>query len=102
MSLLQSALTLSLVAGALAWSSPALACGIEGSAVRGDGSKVDGTARVSTSWNSEKAFPRNGRYTLDLGSAACGQRITVYVDGDRYTEVKLPSSGNARLDLVLR
>jgi len=29
----------------------AQACGIEGSARRTDGSRVDGTARVSASWN---------------------------------------------------
>lgn len=80
----------------------ALACGVEGTAVRGDGSKVDGTATISTSWNSKTAVPRQGRYSLDLGSAACGAKITVYVDGNQGRTVTLPSSGNARADFVVR
>lgn len=59
-----------------------LACGIQGSAVNSDGSKIDGTATVSTSWNSTKAYPRNGQYSLDLGSSACGEKVTVYLNGN--------------------
>jgi hypothetical protein len=70
---------------------------IYGTAHRRDGSKVDGTMRVSTSWNSNTAYPRNGEYNLDLGSNP-RQRITVYVDGMRYTEVHV--DGSARVDIV--
>ncbi len=70
---------------------------IYGSARRKDGSKVDGTMTVSTSWNSNKAYPRNGQYNLDLGSNP-KQRITVYVDGMRYTEVHV--DGNVCVDIV--
>ncbi len=59
---------------------------IYGSAVRSDGSKVDGTMRVSTSWNSNTAYPRGGQYRLDLGSNP-NKKITVYVDGNSYTDV---------------
>ena len=41
---------------------------INGTAVRSDSSRIDGTARVSTSWNSNVAFPTNGHYRLDVGS----------------------------------
>lgn len=82
--------------------SPALACGVQGNATRTDGSKVDGTATVSSSWNSTKAYPRGGFYSLDLGSGACGQRVTVYVNGQELGQVRLPNSGNVRADFVLK
>ena len=69
-----------------------------GSAQRPDGSRIDGTATVSTSWNGNKAYPRNGQYTLDLGSNPC-QKITVYVDGRRYSEIYV--NGDVRLDIRL-
>ena len=69
-----------------------------GSASRRDGSKIDGTATVSTSWNSHKEYPRNGQYSLDLGSNP-RQKITVYVDGSRYAEVYI--DGDLRLDIHL-
>lgn len=71
---------------------------LHGVAHRRDGSKIDGTATVSTSWNGNKAFPRNGQYALDLGSNP-RQKITVYVDGNRYAEVYV--DGEARLDIQL-
>jgi len=83
-------------------SSPAWSCGIEGTVKRPDGSKVNGTATVSTSWNGKKAVPRNGEYELELGSSACGASITVYVDGKKITSIKLPSSGNADLNIVVK
>jgi hypothetical protein len=61
--------------------SVSLACGIEGKATRTDGSKVDGTARVSTSWNRKEAYPRGGYYNLDLGSDVCGENIEIFVNG---------------------
>ena len=69
-----------------------------GSASRRDGSKIDGTATVSTSWNGNRGYPRNGQYSLDLGSNP-RQKITVYVDGSRYTEIYV--DGDFRLDIHL-
>ncbi len=77
-------------------------CGIEGSVTWSDGSKSDKSTTVSTSWNSKKAYPSKGWYTLDLGSDACGQSMTVYLDGSQGTRVTLPSSGNARVDFVAK
>lgn len=65
------------------------ACGIQGSAVNSDGSKIDGTATVSTSWNGKKAYPRDGWYSLDLGSSVCGNSITVYLDGNNGRRVRV-------------
>lgn len=59
---------------------------IYGSAKRRDGSKVDGTMRVSTSWNGNTAYPRNGEYSLDLGSNP-QKKITVYVDGSARVDI---------------
>jgi len=89
-----------LVAGAPA--SSAWACGIEGTVTWGDGSKSDKTTTISTSWNSLKAYPSNGRYTLDLGSDACGASLTVYVDGNQGKRVTLPSSGKVRVDFTAK
>jgi hypothetical protein len=82
--------------------SGALACGIEGKAVRTDGSKVDGTARVSTSWNSKEAYPHGGYYNLDLGDSVCGENIEVYVNGNSIGRRKIPNDGNARVDFTLK
>ena len=79
-----------------------LACGIEGSALRTDGSKVDGTARISTSWNSKEAYPRGGRYSLELGSNACGQSAEVYVNGMSIGRYSIPSSGYATVNVTLK
>ncbi|MDR1165653.1 MAG: DUF4982 domain-containing protein [Deltaproteobacteria bacterium] len=76
------------------------ACGIEGSATR-SGSDVNGTVRVSTSWNSSDAFPRGGYYNLDLGSGACGESVEVFVNGYSIGRRSIPSSGNARVDFTL-
>ena len=83
-------------------STQAFACGIEGKATRSDGSKVDGTVTVSTSWNSNKAYPRNGYYNLELGSNACGRNVEVYVNGNSIGNRKIPNDGNARVDFVMR
>lgn len=55
---------------------------LQGTCVRNDGSKVDGTSRISTSWNSKTATPRNGVYSLDFGGKV-GKAIDVYVDGKK-------------------
>ena len=71
---------------------------IYGSAVRGDGSKIDGTATVSSSWNSNKAYPHGGHYRLDLGGNP-RQAVTLYVDGSTYTVVHV--DGDTRVDIQL-
>lgn len=78
----------------------AWACGIEGTATWPSGSKWDGSGKISTSWNFETVYPKSGRYELALGSGACGSKVTVYANGKEQTELRLPKSGNARLDLV--
>jgi hypothetical protein len=72
---------------------------ISGTAVNSDGSKIDGTATVSTSWNYNKAYPRSGRFTLELGSNP-RQTITVYLDGMVATTVYV--DGHATVHLVRR
>lgn len=71
---------------------------LHGSCKRKDGSKVDGTVTISTSWNNKKAYPKNGLYRLDFGGDV-GKEITVYVNGDRYTVIKV--KGDTRLDIVV-
>lgn len=78
-----------LLIAALCAAPAAYACGIKGSAVNADGSKINGTATVSTSWNSKKAYPRNGTYQLDLGKDVCGETITVYIDGNNGQKVRV-------------
>jgi hypothetical protein len=78
------------------------ACGIEGSAARSDGSKVGGTAKVSTSWNGNTAHPRDGYYNLELGDKACGESVEVYVNGYSIGKRSLPKSGNAHVGFVLK
>jgi len=78
---------------------PAHADSIYGSCVRPDGSKCDGAARISTSWNGKQAFPRGGRYRLDFGGTV-GKRITVYCDGSSVGSIVV--KGEARLDVVCR
>jgi hypothetical protein len=80
----------------------ALSCGIEGKATRTGGSKVSGTARVSTSWNNKDAYPRDGYYNLDLGSGVCGENIEVFVNGNSIGRRSIPRDGNARVDFVLK
>jgi len=75
------------VCGATIFTASAQACGIQGTAVYSDGSKMDGTATISTSWNGKKAFPRNGQYQLNLGSSVCGQTIAVYLNGNNGRRV---------------
>ena len=89
------------VVASIGFVSQAFACGFEGSAVRSDGSKVDGTAKISTSWNSKKAYPRNGYYSLELGSSACGESITLYADGKDKGRYTLPSSGMKTVNVTI-
>lgn len=84
---MKKVLLTSMVAASVFLGSQAFACGIQGKAVNSDGSKIDGTATISTSWNSKKAYPRNGKYELDLGSSVCGETITVYLDHNNGRKV---------------
>ncbi len=68
-----------------------------GSAKWASGSKIDGSTRISTSYNGKEAFPRSGEYRLCFGSNP-KSRITVYIDSRTYTEVVV--NGNTRLDIV--
>jgi len=79
-----------------------MTCGIEGSATRTDGSRVDGTATVSTSWNGKTASPGDGYYFLDLGDSAGGESVEVYVNGYSLGRHRIPNSGTARVNFVLR
>ena len=71
---------------------------IYGTAHRSDGSKVDGTIKVSTSWNGKKAFPKDGKYRLCLGSNP-DKTITIYVDGKRYGKIYV--DGDTELNIQL-
>ena len=72
---------------------------IYGKCVRSDGSKVDGTVKISTSWNNKKAYPKNGKYELCLGSNP-GKTITIFVDGNTYK--RLYVDGDTKLDITVR
>lgn len=72
---------------------------IYGTVVWSDGSKSDGTSTISTSWNNERAYPRNGKYRLCLGRNP-EQTITIYVNGTKYTELYV--DGNTELNIVIR
>ncbi|WP_295408156.1 hypothetical protein [uncultured Thiocystis sp.] len=73
-----------------------------GNTSRTDGSQVDGTARVSSSWNSQTTSPRGGFYTLELGDSACGESVELYINGQSLGRHRLPSSGNVNVDFVLK
>lgn len=88
------------VVASFLFSVQSFACGIEGTVVHKDGSKVDGTSTISTSWNSKVAYPRKGVYRLDLGSRVCGQKVTVYLDGNNSQRVRV--DGWATVNYVRR
>jgi len=70
---------------------------IYGTAVNKDGSKINKTATVSTSWNGNVAYPEHGQYRLSLGSNP-KQKITVYLNGRTAATVYV--NGDTRVDLV--
>jgi hypothetical protein len=80
--------------------SSAAACAdtLYGTCVYSDGSKVNGTVTISTSWNGKKAFPKKGKYRLDFGGSV-GKEITVYVNGDRYATIEV--NGDTELNIVV-
>lgn len=79
----------------------ASACGVEGSVRYSDGSSPRAQGRVSSSWNGTVAYVSNGRFRLDLGAAACGQQVTVYLNGNQSRRIRLPGSGYARVDWTM-
>ncbi len=72
---------------------------IYGKCVYKDGSRAGGEVRISTSWNSKKAYPANGRYVLDFGRKM-NRSITVYVNGKTFGRVYV--SKQTHLDIVVR
>ncbi len=78
------------------WAFAEDAC-LYGTATWRSGSKIDGTTRISTSWNGKEAFPRKGRYRLCLGSNP-KKTITVYLNGNTYTTIYV--NGDTRLDII--
>ena len=70
-----------------------------GTCKRKDGSKVDGTVTISTSWNGKKAYPKDGCYRLDFGGKV-GKTITVYVNGSKYGTVEV--KGDTELNIVAK
>ena len=89
--------TLALLALALSGQLLASDACLYGKAEWRSGSKIDGSTRISTSWNSKVTYPRGGEYELCLGSNP-KRSITVYVDGNRYDKVRV--YGDTRLDIV--
>lgn len=92
---------LTLAAGCvMLFASSAYADKLYGTILHKDGSKVAKTARISTSWNSNTGrYTANGEYELDFGGKV-GKKFTVYVNGDKYTEIEV--KGDTRLDIRLR
>ncbi|MCI5209224.1 MAG: hypothetical protein D3910_10615 [Candidatus Electrothrix sp. ATG2] len=70
---------------------------LHGTAKWRGGSKIDGSSRISTSWNDKEAYPKNGNYRLCMGSNP-KQKITIYLNGKKYTEMYI--DGDTRLDIV--
>ncbi|MBC8291158.1 MAG: hypothetical protein H8E37_12665 [Planctomycetes bacterium] len=79
--------------------STALADTLYGTCKYKDGSKADGTVKISTSWNGKKAFPKKGEYELDFGGKV-GKKITIYVNGSKYTTITV--KGRTKLDITVR
>ena len=72
---------------------------LSGTILHKDGSKVNKTARISTSWNSEVAtYPASGEYKIDF-KGKVGKTITIYVNGDRYTTIEV--KGDTKLNIRL-
>ena len=85
----------------IGWLANSSACAdtLYGTCKRKDGSKVDGTVKISTSWNGKKAYPKDGSYRLDFGGKV-GKTITVYVNGSKYGTVEV--KGNSELNIVVK
>lgn len=90
---------LSVVLGMWVFTSDVLADSLYGTCVRKDGSKVDGTVKIATDWNGEKAYPKNGEYRLDFGGKV-GKKVIVYVNGSKYTTITV--KGDTRLNIKMK
>ncbi|MBD3305580.1 hypothetical protein GF339_04280 [candidate division KSB3 bacterium] len=64
-----------------------------------DGSKSNGSIRISTSWSNENAFPKNGKYRLEFRTDP-KRKITVYADGKKCRDVTV-SGNDVRVDIRL-
>ncbi|MEZ6058050.1 MAG: hypothetical protein R3C01_15225 [Planctomycetaceae bacterium] len=78
--------------------SPAFADKLFGKIVYKDGSKAGGEVGVSTSWNSKKAYPKNGSYELDFGETV-GREINIFVKGTKVGSVTV--KGSTRFDITI-
>jgi hypothetical protein len=70
---------------------------LQGTCTR-DGLKVDGTAKISTSWNDKIAVPRNGSYKLEFGGKV-GKSIDIYVNGAKYGSVTVSGTTTLNIDI---
>lgn len=70
-----------------------------GTAQWASGSKIDGTTRVSTSWNGKNAYPKDGEYRLCYDRNP-DSRVTVYVQGKNVGTIFI--DGDTRFDVVRR
>ncbi len=70
---------------------------IYGSAVGSDGSKIDGTAIVGTSWDNNTTQPHDGQYRLELRDNP-KETITLYVNGEVYKDVYINGYVRTRMN----
>jgi len=91
--------TIFVVFACLVLTTATLADTIYGKCCYKDGSKAGSEVKISTSWNSKKAYPSGGSYTLDFGGSV-KKSITVYCNGKSVGRVYV--SGSTRLDIVVR
>ena len=76
----------------------ALACGIEGTVLDTDGHEAAGS--ISSSVSAITSPVKKGHFWLDLGDAACGVDVTVYLDKKQPAMVKTPVTGNVQVNFV--
>ena len=78
---------------------PAMADELYGTVTYKDGSKDKGVTAITTSYNDERGkHDGKGNYTLDF-KAKVGSKVTVYVNGKKYTEIEV--KGRTNLDIVV-
>jgi hypothetical protein len=94
-------LTVSTIGAVLLMAGAAHADSIYGSCRNRDGEQcIKGNHRISTSWNSTKAYPdHSGNYEIDFGGTV-GKTVTVYCDGDNVGTVRV--DGRTRFDVRCR
>lgn len=81
------------------WTGTCLADTLSGTIHHKDGSKVAKTAKITTSWNSERGtYPADGKYIIDF-KGKVGKKVTIYVNGDKYTEIEVKD--DTKLDIKL-